>query len=191
MIIIRHRINTLEALHSVPEQYGLETDIRPGTNGIIHHHDPFEDGPAWNDYLQQYRHRFLIANVKSEGIEQELITSLETRSINDYFLLDVSLPFMVKLAAKGVKNMAVRFSEYEPAELALRFAGKLNWVWVDCFTHLPLTPEIYAALKPHFRICIVSPELQGRPVETIATFRSQLQYMPPDAVCTKYPEHWE
>ena len=191
MIIIQHRINTLEALQSVPEQLGVETDLRPGSQGIIHHHDPFSDGPLWTDYLAYYHHQFMIANVKSEGIEEQIISDLEARSVQNYFLLDVSLPFMVKLTAKGRKNMAVRFSEYEPAELALRFAGKLNWVWVDCFTQLPLTPEIYHSLKKHFRICIVSPELQQHPTEMISVFRNQLQQMPPDAVCTKYPELWQ
>jgi hypothetical protein len=191
MIIIQHRINTIEALQYVPEKYGVETDVRPGNAGIIHHHDPFATGPLWKDYLQQFNHRWLIANIKSEGIEQQVIDDMAARSLNNYFLLDVSLPFMVKLAAKGHRNMAVRFSEYEPIELATKFAGKLNWVWVDCFTHLPITTENYAFLKQHYKICIVSPELHGHSTEMITTFRQQLQQMPPDAVCTKYPELWK
>lgn len=191
MIIIRHRINTIEALRSVPAQYGVENDLRPVHNGIILHHDPFHDGPLFTSYLEHYHHPFMIANIKSEGIEEQVIQELDTRGIAQYLLLDVSLPFMVKLAKKGVSKMAVRFSEYEPQELALKFAGKVDWVWADCFTHLPLTPEIYAQLKPHFRICIVSPELQGHATEMIAAFRGQLQQMPIDAVCTKHPELWQ
>jgi hypothetical protein len=191
MIIIQHRINTIEALQSVPVEFGVETDMRPGSAGIIHHHDPFAAGPLWSDYLQQFNHRLLIANIKSEGIEQQVIDDMAARSLDHYFLLDVSLPFMVKLAAKGHRNMAVRFSEYEPIELATRFAGKLNWVWVDCFTQLPLTTENHSFLKQHFKTCIVSPELHGHPVEMIAAFRQQLQQVPADAVCTRYPELWQ
>ena len=86
--------------------------------------------------------------------------------------------------------MAVRYSEYEPIEFALAFSGQAGWVWVDCFTHLPLTPEVYWRLKPHFKICLVSPELQGHPRGQIRQFRLQLRDLPVDAVCTDFCEDW-
>ena len=63
-------------------------------------------------------------------------------------------------------------------------------MWVDCFTKMPLDPSTYAALKKHFKLCAVSPELQGRPAETIADYARELAPYPMDAVCTKRPELW-
>jgi hypothetical protein len=91
---------------------------------------------------------------------------------------------------KGVSDIAVRFSEYEPLEFVLKFKDKVKWVWVDCFTDLPLNAENYNILKQHFKLCIVSPELQGYPVERIVEFKEKLKEMPVDAVCTKKPELW-
>jgi tripartite-type tricarboxylate transporter receptor subunit TctC len=69
-------------------------------------------------------------------------------------------------------------------------AGKCEWVWVDCFTKLPLTREVYAQLKKHFKICLVSPELLGRPSE-IGWYREQLAGMEIDAVCTDQGRDWQ
>ena len=87
-------------------------------------------------------------------------------------------------------RVAVRYSEFEPVEFALAFAGQADWVWVDCFTHLPLNPETYRRLHDHFKICLVSPELQQHPREQIRLFREQLRSMPIDAVCTDYCHDW-
>ena len=37
---------------------------------------------------------------------------------------------------------AVRISEFESIETALTLAGKVDWVWVDCFTHFPLLKKM-------------------------------------------------
>ncbi len=95
-----------------------------------------------------------------------------------------------QLVAADEHRVAVRFSEFEPVENALSLAGVVEWVWVDCFTRMPLTPEIYRKLKAHFKLCAVSPELQGRAPETIAAYAVELAPYPMDAVCTKRPELW-
>jgi hypothetical protein len=191
MQIIQHRINTTAELATVPLVYGVELDLRDKYDKIVVQHDAFKDGEDWKDYLKTYRHQFLIANVKTEGIEEQLINDLAAQEINHYFLLDVSLPFLVKLSNKGFSKMAVRFSEREPIELAMQFAGKVDWLWVDCFTHLPLHKDNYALLKKYFKICIVSPELHGHPISLIQEFKEQLKGMEIDAVCTKKPESWQ
>ena len=97
---------------------------------------------------------------------------------------------MVKYIKKGWRNFAVRFSEYEPLNLALKFKEKVEWVWVDCFNYLPLETKSYLELKKHFKICIVSPELQGHPLSMIKEFKKQLNGFELDAVCTKRPDLW-
>jgi hypothetical protein len=190
MQIVQHRVNSLEQLSNTPKQYGVELDIRDKYDELIITHDAFENGENWLNYVDQYKHGLMIANVKTEGIEKRIIADLKMRNISSYFLLDVSLPFLVKLSNAGFKNMAIRFSEYEPIELATKFVNKVNWVWVDCFTQLPLNIDNYSFFKNNFKICLVSPELQGHSLDRVAEFKEQLRHLPVDAVCTKKPELW-
>lgn len=191
MLKIAHRINTIEQLQNTPIEYGVELDLRPDGDRILIHHDPFSGGEDFEEWLKHYRHSFIILNTKAEGMEQRLIDLMDKHKISDYFFLDLSLPFMIKYIRKGVSKMAVRFSEYEPLDFVMKFAGKVEWVWVDCFNDLPLNSENYEVLKKHFKFCIVSPELQGYDVSRIAEFKTLLSNMEIDAVCTKKPELWQ
>ncbi|MEI9851611.1 MAG: hypothetical protein WDN24_13075 [Sphingomonas sp.] len=88
----------------------------------------------------------------------------------------------------------MRFSEYESAETALAVAGLIDWVWVDLFTPRPPDAAALARLKAAgLRLCLVSPELQGRadPAET-AALRAHLtaHAIALDAVCTKDASAW-
>lgn len=91
------------------------------------------------------------------------------------------------LAKEGERNIAIRFSEFEGLGTVLAMKGKVKWVWVDCFTKLPLDKEIYVVLKrAGFKLCLVSPELQGRP-EDIESYKHYLDEnsILLDAICTK------
>ena len=94
----------------------------------------------------------------------------------------------------GEKRCAVRISEYEHIETALSLSGLVEWVWVDCFNDFPLDIKNYARLKnANFKICIVSPELQGRSDQShVLEFRRKIESLDiiGDAVCTKYPDLW-
>lgn len=190
MYHIKHRINKVDKLEKVNND-GVEIDLRYHKDEIILNHDPFEKGEKFEDFLKEFRLNFIILNVKSEGIEEEVLRLVQKHEVKDYFFLDSSIPFMVKYINKGWTKFAVRFSEHEPIELALKFKNKVEWVWVDCFTHLPLTNESYLQLKKHFKICLVSPELQGHPKSMIEEFKKQIEEFEIDAVCTKYPELWK
>jgi hypothetical protein len=190
MLKIHHRINTIAHLKRLPKAYGIEIDLRYHNNEIILHHDPFSKGEKFEDFLTEFKLKFIILNIKSEGIEEEVLRLVKKYDVPDYFFLDTSIPFMVKYIEKGWSKFAVRFSEYEPIELSLKFKGKIEWVWVDCFTHLPLTSESYLQLIKHFKICLVSPELQGHPISMIEDFKKQMKGFEIDAVCTKHPDLW-
>jgi len=190
MLKIAHRINTLNQLKKVPTDQGIELDIRAFNHELILHHDPFVSGERFEDILKSYQHSFLILNTKCEGMEEQILELIKKYQIKDYFFLDLSLPFLVKYANKGIQEIAIRYSEFEPIEFALAFAGKVKWVWVDCFTHLPLDIKTYSVLKEHFKICLVSPELQGYDVSMIDSFKTQIEKMKIDAVCTKRPDLW-
>jgi hypothetical protein len=205
MKIIYHRINTINQLKLVTKNCGIEVDLRYHEDSLVMDHDPFShhlNKPEnFAEFLTQYNcQEPLILNIKTEGIEEKCIDLMNKFKIKNWFFLDLSMPYFIKyckLAERkvikgfGVDNLAVRFSEEEPLEYALNFSKKAAWVWVDCFTKLPLNDDNYQKLKQaEFKICLVSPELQKHDKARIYEFKNQLQGKKIDAVCTKYPELW-
>ncbi len=190
-LFIQHRINSIDELKTVPEDYGVETDIRIYKDKIILNHDPFEDGISFDSFLEHYNHKFLIINVKCDGAEKQILDKLKEKSINDFFFLDSSMPTTINLMTSGTSNIAIRYSKYEPIELAMKFKNHIDWIWIDCFDGFELTKEDYITLKKHFKICLVSPELQGYPKDKIEEFKILSNDMDIDAICTKFPKIWK
>jgi len=193
--LIAHRRNKVEELVTTPARYGVEVDVRSRGERLITHHDPFVAGENFDEWISAYRHGGLILNVKEEGLETRLIALMKSKAIEDYFFLDQSFPFLVKWARAGEHRCAVRVSEFESIETALALAGRVDWVWVDCFTRFPLKHDDARRLKnAGFRLCLVSPELQGRDAETEIPALVRLlgeHGIQADAVCTKRMDLWE
>ncbi|HMV78853.1 MAG TPA: hypothetical protein PL048_13735 [Leptospiraceae bacterium] len=185
---IAHRINTVEELKDLPPGVGVELDLRDRGERLVLQHDPFSDGENFEDFLAEYKDRgTLILNIKSERIELKVSELLVKYNVKKYFYLDSSFPMINLLSGKGEKNIAVRFSEYEGLGTVLNMQGKIDWVWVDCFSRLPIDKMIYQKLKDAgFKLCLVSPELQGRP-DDILIYKNQLhkEGILFDAICTK------
>ena len=195
MNIIRHRRNTHQELAEINTGHGAEIDIRSQGSDLVLHHEPYLAGTNFEDWLENYRHGTLILNVKEEGLEDRCLELMTKHGINDFFFLDQSFPFLVKTARTDESRCAVRVSEFETIDTALSLAGKVGWVWVDCFTKFPLDLSSAAQLKDNgFKLCIVSPELQGRmeqsDTDTIVKAMNDAEVVP-DAVCTKFPQRWE
>lgn len=194
MQLIAHRRNQRDELRDTPKTYGVEIDLRSAGDRLILHHDPFVDGVDFESWLSDFAHKTLILNVKEEGLEQRLIKLMVEHGISDYFFLDQSFNFLVRTARTGERRCAVRVSEYEPVELALSMADMVDWVWVDCFMRFPLDGTAARRLTDAgLRLCVASPELHGRSVDTIAAMREELagEGIDPAAVCTKRPDLWE
>ncbi|WP_310630226.1 phosphatidylinositol-specific phospholipase C/glycerophosphodiester phosphodiesterase family protein [Paraburkholderia sp.] len=195
MKLISHRRNTIAELEATPRQYGVEVDIRSQGAELVIHHDPFESGTPFDAWLAAYEHGTLILNVKEEGLEARLIKMMSEKGLEDYFFLDQSFPFLVKWSRLGERRCAVRVSEYESIETALTLAGRVDWIWVDCFTHFALTAEEARRLRDAgFKLCLVSPELQGRDANVEIPQLVDLlaeRNIEADAVCTKRPDLWE
>ncbi|WP_121604208.1 hypothetical protein [Virgibacillus sp. Bac332] len=195
MDYIAHRINTVAQLNKLPKHYGVEIDLRDAGGRIILQHDPFEDGEDLEEFLQHYQHGCMILNIKSERIEHKVQTLLKNYHITNYFFLDSSFPMIYELTRHGERNIAIRFSEFEGIDTILAMQGRVNWVWIDCFTRLPIDRERFTKLKQAgFKLCLVSPELQGRP-EDITNYQDDLlaNAIHVDAICTKreYVHLWE
>lgn len=194
MIIVSHRRNTTDMLRATPRNFGVEVDIRSHGDRLIIHHDAFAGGVDFEDWIASYDHRLLILNVKEEGLEDRLLGLMKAQGIEEFFFLDQSFPFLVRTARSGEKRCAVRISEFESIRTAEALAGLVSWIWVDCFTRFPITGGEAAHLKSlGFRLCLVSPELQGRTAEqSIPALRALLdrEGVVADAVCTKSPDFW-
>ena len=195
MHTILQRVNTIALLEKTPSDIGVEIDIRSNGEDLILHHDPFSQGELFEDWIRSYHHGILILNVKEEGLESPILKIMNQHKIKDFFFLDQSFPFLRKTAVMGESRCAARVSEYENIETVLSLSGMVDWVWVDCFTRFPLKKkEANQLTNAGFRLCLVSPELQGRKERAhVIEFRRDVELLgiKGDAVCTKYADLWD
>jgi hypothetical protein len=172
MQIVAHRINTVERLRRLPTHWGVELDLRADGSELILNHDPFKGGERFVDYLAEYRHGLLVLNIKEAGIEDEVLRLVRARGVTDCFLLDVEFPYLYRAARKGERAIAVRYSEDECIETVLKYKGRVDWVWIDTISKLPLDAKVVEQLRG-FKTCLVCPERWGRP-QDIPSYRKQL-----------------
>ena len=161
MEIIIHRLNKIQNLKKTSINFGAEIDIRTSGSHLILSHDPFFKGDKFIDYLENYKHKTLVLNIKESGIEKDVLNLVKKYSVKSFFLLDVEMPYMYSATKKGQKNIAVRFSEYENIFFINQFKNKLKWVWIDTVTMLPINKKNKNILTK-FKSCIVCPERWGR-----------------------------
>src|SRR5258708_7146983 len=136
MQIIIHRVNTIEKLKTIPHKYGVEIDIRETNGDLILNHEAFGKGDLLDEYLKNYHHAFVIFNIKEAGIEAKVIELAKKYGIKNYFLLDVEFPYLYSASRKGVKRIAVRYSEVEPIETLKYYKGYVDWVCIDTVSEL-------------------------------------------------------
>ena len=193
-LIICHRKNTIKQLIDTPTEYGVEIDVRSYNNKIILNHDPMKNGEFLDNWIRKYNHRFLIINIKEEGLEKYIIKILKNKKIKDFFFLDQSFPFLIKTLNSNETRCAIRFSEYEDIKTINNLKKKINWVWVDHFSKFPLNKSISNSLKKkNIKICIVSPEIVKKTsIQNLKKLKNSIQKknIHIDAVCTKNPEIW-
>jgi hypothetical protein len=174
MLIIEHRINAIKELGSVPAGHGVEVDVRrnSGTGRLYLGHDA-GGGEDLEEYLKNFRHAFIVFNIKEAGTETGCIELAEANGIpkDKYFLLDVEFPYLYRASRQeGVREIAARFSEIEPIEMALAQKEFVDWVWIDTNTKLPLD-ESAAQKLAGFKTCLVGPDRWGRPEDIIPYLR--------------------
>jgi hypothetical protein len=193
--VIRHRVNGLTDLIKLEPGLGAEIDLRSRGSEIVLQHDAFKNGISLVRFLEVWvtQHRgVLILNVKEDGLESTAESLMAQYQIpeSNYFFLDCALPTLVRRTlGRKARPYGVRYSEYEDLDSALRLAGRAQWAWLDCFTgELPPLVDV-AKLAEAFDVCLVSPELQGYPLESIYKFSELLPFL--SAVCTKHPDLWK
>ena len=72
MEIIIHRVNKIKDLKKISPNFGVEIDIRTYGSNLILNHEPFANGDNLKDYLENYKHKTLVLNLKEAGIEKSI-----------------------------------------------------------------------------------------------------------------------
>lgn len=193
MEIVIHRVNQRQRLRDIPERFGAEIDLRADGSRLVLNHDPFCGGEDFSTWLEDYRHGLLVLNIKEAGIETEAIRLVEARGIRRFFLLDVEFPYLYRASRAGERRIAMRYSEDETIETTVNYRGRVDWVWIDTNTRLPLDPATVTQLAG-FQTCLVCPERWGRP-QDIPAYRQRMRELDftPTAVMTAldHVPHWE
>ena len=154
-----------------------------------------------SDWLAGFEGNFLIANVKEEGLEPHLVGMLEGTCVKDYFILDETVPFIIKHCKAGNPNFGIRVSKWEPASAAIKIMQQVtpspSWIWLDTFdAQLPVDRDELANLVAvGAKVCLVSPEVHPdydayHPKDAFMWSLSNVGIDNFDAVCTKRPSFW-
>lgn len=197
MIIIKHRVNSIENLKKTSNKYGVEIDLRSYGQQIIVDHEPFRKSITFIKWLRFYKHKFLILNVKEERIENKILKLLNKHKIKNYFFLDSTIPMIHILNKRNFFEIALRVSNYESHHNYYRLLKKNiknKWIWLDTIDgNIPVELEELKKLKKTgYRICLVSPELPLKKLANMNVFEKRyykhFEYI--DAVCTKKLNFW-
>lgn len=194
MALIQHRVNKIADLKNLKSGLGAEIDLRSDVHqsGEMHlAHDAWVLGDQFSDWLMQFSHVTrgpLILNTKEDGLESRCMDLMAKHKIANYFFLDTTIPTLNRLSSQGLgAHLCFRFSKYEPEEMLKLWAGRVKWLWVDCFDGDLVLPSMDLLKK--FHVCLVSPELQGQSLDLISKFKEtarEVEY----SVCTKRPDLW-
>jgi hypothetical protein len=193
MILIRHRINSINELLNIPSDYGIEIDLRSFGQELILEHEPFKNGTKFTEWLKHYNHKYLIVNLKEDGLETKAINILNDFGIRNFFFLDQSFPSLYKLSRITPEFCSARVSDFEPISSALRL--KPGWIWFDSHSgDWEYLRDAFLALQnQNIKTCLVSPELQRTDSDielvNLKTIIKEIS-MDFDAVCTKLPHIW-
>ena len=162
MIPIIHRVNSIEKLNTLSEDVGVEIDIRYSGEKLVLSHDIQEKEENFEEYLNNYNKKFIVANIKESGVEDAVEEILTKRKIDDFFLLDVEFPYILQNYKRLGDNLSVRYSKYESIESVSNFANKVKWLWIDTYEDFEINDEI-AEIISSFKIFLVSPSRWGMP----------------------------
>ena len=183
---IVHRINKISELNKIKNFYGMEIDVRDKGNKIILSHDPNSNGEELSKFIKKIKKQILFINIKSHGLIEKIIPIIKK---TNFFFLDLSFSEINFLIENNMtKKIIIRFSVYESFNLKKKYFQNIKWVWYDLFRNHYISKKEYSYIKKYNKkICIVSPELLGKPKKDVKKFIMHLNKnkIIVDAVCTK------
>lgn len=185
--------NSSEAFaRSFSSGFGTETDFRDKNGQLIISHDPpgqtAMSAESFFELYGHYTHELPIAiNIKADGLQKLLSAALDKYKVRNYFVFDMSIPDMLGYLRAGL-NVFTRQSEHERTPALYEQA---RGVWIDCFEsewadQATIAGHLYAGKQ----VCVVSPELHGRPHEIFwERLRKMTSMNDSDLmICTDYPD---
>lgn len=174
--------------------FGTETDVRDYQGELVISHDIADrESMPFNKFLEIYTESncssTLAINIKSDGLQDKLSSSLKKYNISNYFIFDSSIPDTVK-SIENHLSCFLRYSEFEPKN---SLWDSVDGIWFDRFSNLDLDLDmIVSVLKSGKRAAIVSDELHQR--DSLKTWE-QLSNLPEKylnsdklILCTDQPE---
>jgi len=186
MKILAHRRNDFNCNDPIPYD-GIEVDVWATYKDLELGHDPNRTQGSLRYVLPCFTTKTIAINAKSSGLDHYLSDIISASDIANktfnYFIFDAAVPESLKLLSKGY-TVFTRVSEYEtPA-----FYEEADGIWMDQMQYDWVDKEaVLEYLSDDKEVCIVSPELHGRPYK--AFWKSLKEYSHFDIyLCTKYPE---
>ncbi len=193
MIFIKHRVNNSKELNYLDKDFGVEIDLRSRNNELYLHHDPFKKGELFKNWIKKFNHKFIVLNVKEEGLESKILKILKKNNIKNFFFHDQTFSSLLKNMKKT--KVSIRISEYEGLKKINYLFRHIKWLWLDNFNQITIEKKFHDFLKrKNVKICLVSPELINKrrlkEIKKIILFskNNRIQF---DAICTKKPEIWK
>jgi len=187
--------NTLASFaQSFQSGFGVETDIRDYDGMLVISHDiPKKENKLirLDRFFELYKQSDcevpLALNIKSDGLTLLLKEQLTKYEIQNYFVIDMSVPDMLNYL-KCSLNCYTRQSEIE---ITPALYNDSIGVWLDEFYSDWITEDlIIKHIQNKKRVCIVSPELHGRSyAEEWKKYKSifQRNFSIDITICTDYP----
>lgn len=185
--------NTQSAFEeALANDFGIETDFRDFNGTLVISHDPAVSPTLTaSDFFSLCNSRPsakpIAINVKADGLQKLLVAALRDFPDIESFVFDMSIPDTMGYIRTNLP-IYLRCSEYEQPPLPL--LNHASGIWLDAFS----TEWYDATLIDSFielgkAVCIVSPELHGRPFETHwQHLRSrQVHKHPKVMLCTDHP----
>jgi len=195
MDIIVHRVNKIKLLKNIHINYGVEIDVRDSGKTLVIQHDPFKKGLQLHKFLSSYKQKgLLLIDVKSEGIEYQILKILKKFKIRNFFFLNSTYPVIIELIKK--KKNFIRVSDFESFENIYRLKNNIKWIWLEIFNKMYLTKkQILYLKKKTINVCLVSPELHGGNVNDIFRIQKIIKNnkIQIDAICVKqkFIKYWD
>jgi glycerophosphoryl diester phosphodiesterase len=202
MIILSHRgfwddkiaKNSIESFErSFKVGFGIETDFRDCEGNLVISHDPPLKNSLYANKLfsllaQTNKDLPLAINIKADGIQNLIKSALDEYDIHNYFLFDMSVPDAITSIKAGLKI----FTRQSEIETSPYLYDQAKGIWIDAFyDDLWITPSLIEQhLDAGKQVCLVSPELHGRPHHAFWERLARLSICTRSTLmlCTDYPD---
>jgi len=195
----KKQMNYKEAFsNAIRNNYGIETDLRDFCGEVVISHDipTGKEILTFDEFIynckkdcNKYNSDITLAlNIKSDVLQNEISKVLKKYHIDNYFLFDMSIPDSINYLLLNL-NVFYRMSEYE---IISNYDENIQGVWLDQFKSNWYNKNTIDEIQDKWdKICIVSPELHGRPFldcwSMLKKFKNKKKIM----ICTDFPDKAE